>query len=57
MLGRGCREETKFLSVGDCHFNHPGGNGWVLGAGISKFSLDRYYMFLVAAKFSDIIYK
>ena len=57
MLGRGCREETKFLSVGDCHFNHPGGNGWVLGAGISKFSLDRYYMFLVAAKFSEIIYK
>ena len=32
MLGRGCREETKFFSVGDCHFNHLGGNGWVPGA-------------------------
>ena len=42
MLGKECREETKFLSVGDCHLNHPGENGWVPGAGVSKICLDEY---------------
>ena len=32
MLGSACREQTKFLSVGDYHFNHPGGKRWLPGA-------------------------